>query len=163
MRASRPYMPGYGTLPASEGSGLLPWSWAEARLRAAHDFWLASVRPDGRPHVMPVWGIWDGEALWFSTSNGSRKSRNLLADPRCTMTTADALSPVVMDGRVTLLTDPDSIARAVALMNEKYETNYDVSFQDPDVNRTFRFTPEVAFGLVENDFTGSPTRWSWDR
>ena len=163
MEASRPYMPGYGTLSADEGSGLLPWSWAEERLRAAHDFWLASVWPDGRPHVMPVWGVWDGEALWFSTSNGSRKSRNLLADARCTMSTADALNPVIMEGQVELLTDDESIARAIALVNEKYGTNYDVSFQDPNVNRTFRFSPSVAFGLLENDFAGSPTRWTWDR
>ena len=161
MRIARPHMPGYGTLPATEGSGLLPWSWADDKLRASHDFWLATVRADGRPHVMPIWGVWDGHALWFSTSNGSRKSRNLLAEPRCTIATDDALNPVVMDGRVELLTDDESIKRAISLVNEKYATNYDVSFQDPNVNRTFRFTPEVAFGLLETDFAGSPTRWTW--
>jgi len=161
MRIARPHMPGYGTLPATEGSGLLPWSWADDKLRTSHDFWLATARPDGRPHVMPIWGVWDGRALWFSTSNGSRKSRNLLAEPRCTIATDDALNPVVMDGRVELLTDDESIARAISLVNEKYATNYDVSFQDPNVNRTFRFTPEVAFGLLETDFAGSPTRWTW--
>jgi PPOX class probable F420-dependent enzyme len=162
MRVERPYMPGYGTLPAAEGTGLLPWSWADEKLRAAHDFWLASIRPDGRPHVMPVWGVWDGTAVWFSTSNGSRKSCNLLADPRCTLTTDDALNPVILDGRVELLTDAASIERAIALVNEKYATNYDVSFQDPNVNRTFRFTPEVGFGLLESDFAGSPTRWTFE-
>jgi PPOX class probable F420-dependent enzyme len=161
MRIARPHMPGYGTLPATEGSGLLPWSWADDKLRTSHDFWLATARPDGRPHVMPIWGVWDGRALWFSTSNGSRKSRNLLAEPRCTIATDDALNPVVMDGRVELLTDDESIKRAISLVNEKYATNYDVSFQDPNVNRTFRFTPEVAFGLLETDFAGSPTRWTW--
>jgi len=161
MRIARPHMPGYGTLPATEGTGLLPWSWADDKLRASHDFWLATVRADGRPHVMPIWGVWDGHALWFSTSNGSRKSRNLLAEPRCTIATDDALNPVVMDGRVELLTDDESIKRAISLVNEKYATNYDVSFQDPNVNRTFRFTPEVAFGLLETDFAGSPTRWTW--
>jgi len=161
MRIARPHMPGYGTLPATEGSGLLPWSWADDKLRASHDFWLATVRADGRPHVMPIWGVWDGHALWFSTSNGSRKSRNLLAEPRCTIATDDALNPVVMDGRVELLTDDESIKRAISLVNEKYATNYYVSFQDPNVNRTFRFTPEVAFGLLETDFAGSPTRWTW--
>ena len=35
-------MPGYGTLPATEGGGLLPWSWAEERLIRSHDFWLAN-------------------------------------------------------------------------------------------------------------------------
>jgi hypothetical protein len=37
-RASRPYMPDYGVQPADEGTGLLPWSWAEERLIGSHDY-----------------------------------------------------------------------------------------------------------------------------
>jgi hypothetical protein len=55
-RASRPNMPGYGILGPTQGSGLLPWSWAEQRLLAARNYWVASCWPDGRPHVMPVVG-----------------------------------------------------------------------------------------------------------
>lgn len=51
-------MPGYGTLPEGEGDGLLPWSWAEERLVRSHDFWLATVTPDGAPHLMPAWAVW---------------------------------------------------------------------------------------------------------
>ena len=47
-------------------------------------------------------------------------------------------------------------------MNAKYGTSYEPSFLDPDVNATFRITPEVVFGLTENDFVGSPTRWTFD-
>jgi hypothetical protein len=65
-------MPGYGTLPEGEGGGLLPWSWAEERLVRSHDFWLATVTPDGAPHLMPVWAVWHEGRLWFSSSNGSR-------------------------------------------------------------------------------------------
>ena len=75
--ASRPYMPGYGTLPPGEGTGLLPWTWALARLQESHDFWLATVWPDGRPHLSPVWAVWDDGALWFSASPRSRKMRNI--------------------------------------------------------------------------------------
>ena len=46
-------MPGYGIVGPDEGRGLLPWSWAEERLIASHDYWVATVWPDGRPHVMP--------------------------------------------------------------------------------------------------------------
>jgi hypothetical protein len=56
-RASRPYMPGYGILGPTKGSGLLPWSWAEERLTASRNYWVASSWPDGRPHSMPVWGV----------------------------------------------------------------------------------------------------------
>ena len=47
-------------------------------------------------------------------------------------------------------------------MNTKYGTSYDPSFLDPDVNATFRISPEVVFGLTEDDFAGSPTRWTFD-
>lgn len=70
-------MPGYGILPADEGTGLLPWSWAQQRLSSSVNYWLASVWPDGRPHVMAVWGVWDGLLLWFSSGGRSRKTRNL--------------------------------------------------------------------------------------
>jgi len=85
-RASRPYMPGYGIVGPTQGSGLLPWSWAEERLTASRNYWVASSWPDGRPHAMPVWGIWHDGALWFSSSRQSRKARNLAADPRCVVT-----------------------------------------------------------------------------
>ena len=49
-------MPGYGILGPTQDSGLLPWSWAEQRLLAARNYWVASCWPDGRPHVMPVVG-----------------------------------------------------------------------------------------------------------
>ena len=75
-------MPGYGTQPEGEGGGLLPWSWAEERLVRSHDFWLATVTPHGAPHLMPVWAVWHEGQLWFSSSNGSRKARNLGSEPR---------------------------------------------------------------------------------
>jgi hypothetical protein len=55
--ADRPVMPGYGVLPADQGSGLIAWAEAERRLTVSHDYWCATVRPDGAPHVTPVWGV----------------------------------------------------------------------------------------------------------
>ncbi|HEV7727921.1 MAG TPA: pyridoxamine 5'-phosphate oxidase family protein [Modestobacter sp.] len=68
--ADRPVLPGYGVLPAAEGSGLLPSAEAERRLAVSHDYWCATVRPDGRPHVMPVWGVWRAGRLWLSSGSG---------------------------------------------------------------------------------------------
>lgn len=39
------------------GTGLLPWSHAEQRLRDARRYWLTTVRADGRPHATPLWGV----------------------------------------------------------------------------------------------------------
>lgn len=159
--ASRPYMPGYGTKGPREGRGLLPWSWAEERLRNSHDYWVATVQPDRRPHLMPVWGVWDDGALWWSSSLGSRKARNVTADSRCTIATDNAWEPVVLEGTAERVTNHDALARFIRLENEKYETGYSVDFLDPSVNATFRVAPSWVFSLTEDDFEGSPTRWTF--
>lgn len=152
-------MPGYGILGASEGSGLLSWTWATERLVAAHDYWVATVWPDGRPHVMPVWGVWLHDALWFSSSRSSRKVRNVIADPRCVITTDNALEPVVIEGVAKIIRDRARISTFLAASNAKYATAYAIDFLDPDLNATLRIRPTWAFGLDEADFSGSPTRW----
>jgi general stress protein 26 len=157
--ADRPHMPGYGTLGPAEGSGLLSWAWAERRLADSHEYWLATVWPDGRPHVMPVWGVWQNQALWFSSGLRSRKARNLASDPRCVLTTDTPREPVIIEGRAELVGDLEAIGDFARWVNLKYQTDYPVDFYDPAVNGCFRVRPTWAFGIADGDFTGSPTRW----
>jgi PPOX class probable F420-dependent enzyme len=161
--ASRPYMPGYGIVDADQGTGLLPWSWATERLARSHDYWVATSGADGRPHVMPVWGVWMDEALWFSSSRGSRKARNLASNPRCAITTDNAYEPVVIEGDAELIDERAAIGRFVERSNQKYETSYPLEFFIQPSNACFRVRPVWAFGLTESDFTGSPTRWTFPR
>jgi PPOX class probable F420-dependent enzyme len=154
-------MPGYGLLGPAEGRGLLPWEWAHERLVVSHDYSLATVRGDARPHLMPVWGLWDGDALWFSSANASRKANNLRADPRCSVATDNAYEPVVLEGHARVVTDRDRLRRALELENRKYGTNYGVEMLDPAHNLWFELRPTWAFALDEDDFTGTPTRWSF--
>ena len=150
-------MPGYGTLPATEGSGLLPWSWAEERLARSHDFWLATVTPQGAPHLMPVWGV------WFSSANGSRKARNLSTDARCTVSTDNPLEPVVVQGRAERITGDRELRAMLAAENAKYGTDYGPEMVDPALNSVFALRPEWAFALDSSDFAGSPTRYTFGR
>ena len=161
--ASRPHMPGYGLLDARKGTGLLPWSWARERIERSHDYWVATARPDGRPHIMPVWGAWLDDALWFSCSRASRKARNLAAQPACSVATDNAYEPVVIEGRAELVDDVAAIGRFVSAINDKYRTNYGIDFFTKASNACFRVRPSWAFGLMESDFTGSPTRWTFGR
>jgi hypothetical protein len=154
-------MPGYGLRPAAEGTGLLPWSWAEGKLTVSRNYWVVSVWPDGRPHAMPVWGMWDDGMLWFSSSRQSRKSKNLTADPRCVVSTEDTQNPVVVDGLAELVTSHDDLVTMLALGNAKYSTDYGIEMLDPALNSSFRVRPRWVFGLEASDFTGSPTRWEF--
>lgn len=159
--AGRPHMPGYGIAGPEAGTGLLPWSWAVERLTGSHDYWLATVGPEGHPHVMPVWGVWHDGGVWFSSGLRSRKARNLAAQPACTLTTDDAQQPVVVEGTAERVTDPDRLRAFAAAVDAKYDTDYGVEFYDPAVNGVWRVAPAWAFGLVQDDFSGSPTRWTF--
>jgi len=152
-------MPGYGISGPDAGTGLLPWHWAEQKLVASHDYWIVTVRPDGAPHAMPVWGVWDDGALYFSSGVRSRKVRNLTADPRCVLTIADTTDPVVLEGSAEMVRDTPALERMLGLLNAKYSTSYGAELVDPEVNATVRVRPARGFGLVQDDFSGSPTRW----
>ena len=159
-RADRPHMPGYGVRPPSEGTGLLPWDWAIERLARSHDYWLASASHDGEPHLMPVWAVWMGDALWFSCGNDSRKTRNLRADGRCSLATDDAAAPVVVQGVAEVVSDIAELHKLLDAENAKYGTNYGIDMLDPAMNTCFRVRPAKVIGLDTADFTGSPTRWT---
>jgi len=74
-------MPGYRILKPEEGTGLRPWEWGRDRLDRARTYWVATARPDGRPHAMAVWGQWLDDRFWFSSDLRSRKARNLMVRP----------------------------------------------------------------------------------
>ena len=153
-------MPGYGTLAADQGSGLLPWTWATERLAASHDYWLATVWPDGRPHVTPVWGVWRDDALWWSCSPGSRKTRNLSHNPAAVATTDDTASPVVVEGVAEAVTDAAAVDDFAHRVNAKYEVSYPEAFFVE--NACFRLRPTWVFALRSDDFEGAPTRWLFE-
>ena len=150
-------MPGYGVAGADEGGGLLPWSWAEERLTEALRYWVATAGPGGAPHVMPLWAIWLDGSVWFSTGTGSRKARNLRADPRCAVHT-DGEDPVVVNGVAEFVTEQSEVAR----MSESYVRKYPAPPPDPSENPIVRVRPRVVIGLIEAQFSTSPTRWTFD-
>jgi PPOX class probable F420-dependent enzyme len=154
-------MPGYGILAPDQGSGLLPWSWALARLRDSHDYWVATVWPDGRPHLMPVWAVWDEGTLWFSSSLRSRKVRNIRAGSAVSVSTEDPRNPVVLEGTAEVVTETPALQRFLDGMNGKYDTDYPLDFLDPEKNASVLVRPRWAFGVAHEDFTGSPTRWDF--
>lgn len=155
-------MPGYGILPAEEGSGLLDWAATAERLATSRNYWVATVRPDGRPHLWPVWAVWLGEALWFCAGLRSRKVRNLQHNPEIVITADDSEDPIVIEGRAEIVTEMPAIEVFRAALNKKYEVTYGLDFFDPAVNASIRVRPAQAFALVQADFVGSPTRWRFD-
>jgi nitroimidazol reductase NimA-like FMN-containing flavoprotein (pyridoxamine 5'-phosphate oxidase superfamily) len=155
-------MPGYG-LPRSK-KGLLPWKWAEQRLNKSRQYWIATTRPDKRPHVMVVWALWLDGALYFSTGSKSRKARNLAKNPHCTMCTEKADEAVILEGTVETEKNVERIREFLRLYEKKYK--WDMSSMADDLLRlkepVFRLRPKTAFGLAEKTFATSATRWIFE-
>lgn len=158
-RASRPHMPGYGILGPDHGRGLLPWNLARERLTKGHNYWLATTRPDGAPHVMPVWGLWLGDKFYFSTGWRSRKARNLAANPRCVVCPDGSDPAIIVEGVAEDVTDALVIEKFVKSYNEKYNWNIDGS-EGP----IYAVQPRVAFAFTDapGEFVGSATRWQFN-
>jgi nitroimidazol reductase NimA-like FMN-containing flavoprotein (pyridoxamine 5'-phosphate oxidase superfamily) len=141
---------------------MLDWSWAEDRLVSSKNYWVGTVWPDNRPHIMAVWAVWHDGGLWFSSSKPSRKIQNLSQNPNCVVTTDNPWEPVVLDGTAEVITEMEQIAAFLENTNRKYDTNYAVDFLDPAVNSTVRVAPRWVFSLTEDDFGGSPTKWVFE-
>jgi len=159
-KASRPHMPGYG-LP-SGNKGLLPWTWAEQRLKKSHNYWITTVRPDGSPHTMVVWGLWLEGRFLFSTGSKSRKAKNLARNPNCVVCTEHAHEAVIVEG-IAEVAGVASRRKLLAKYKEKYK--FDMSSMKDDIlamtEPVFAVRPRTVFGLWEREFIGKATRWKF--
>jgi PPOX class probable F420-dependent enzyme len=105
---------------------LLDWARIEARLNEGlgqapgaggpdrHTCWLATINPDGSPHVTGIGALWADGTWWFETGRNSRKGRNLARDPRCTLSVATRDFDLVVEGEAALVTDPATVADLAA-------------------------------------------------
>jgi Pyridoxamine 5'-phosphate oxidase len=160
-KPSRPHAPGYG-LPRGN-KGLLPWSWAEQRLKKSHNYWITTVKPNGSPHTMVVWGLWQDGRFLFSTGSKSRKARNLAENPRSVVCTEDAHEAVIIEGVAEIADMP---ARQKFLLTYERKYKFDMSNVKQDIlsmkEPVFGGRPRMAFGLWEKEFIGKSTRWKFE-
>jgi hypothetical protein len=163
-KASRPYWPDALQSPTDATTGLKPWSWALERLEKSHNYWICTTRPDGRPHLMVVWGIWREDAFWFSTGPRTRKAKNIAAEPDCVIATEKADETVILEGIAQEIKDR-SVWKQIA---ESYDRKYGgeiLPLLESSGGSIFRVEPQVAFGQDEHaaNFLESATRWHFSR
>jgi hypothetical protein len=138
--ASAPRMYG-GTLEPMR----LPWRWATARLEAAHTYWIATTRPDGRPHTRPVWGVW--LAITVHVESGE--------------------DVVIVEGIAEIARGEELLQ----LVNALYAAKYQWDEPDSDDDPFYVAHPQVVFGWVGDSsgqdggaaFHGTATRWQFER
>ncbi len=75
-----------------------------------HTCWLATINPDGSPHVTGVGALWVDGTFWFETGEHTRKGRNLAHDPRCTLSLAAHAFDLIVEGRAEQVRDTGTVA-----------------------------------------------------
>jgi hypothetical protein len=153
----RPPFKGYGVPESDEG--LLAWSWAVERLEEARNYWVSTSRPDGRPHAMPVWGIWLEDAFFFGSARDSAKSRNLAANPAIVVHLESGDETVILEGVAEPVLDHALEKRVDAAYGPKYGFSPDSSGEtDP----WFVVRPKRAYAWIEREYPASATQFDFD-
>jgi hypothetical protein len=161
-KVGRPHWPDAISNPSDDLSALKSWNWAVERLEKSHNYWISTARPDGRPHLMVVWGIWWNGAFWFSTGPKTRKAKNIAAQPHCVFGTEKADEAVIVEGRATEITDRAQWKRMGEVYDKKYGGKL-LPMLDSSGGSVFRIEPKVAFGQDEHaeNYVDAATRWTF--
>ncbi len=109
----------------------------QRKLETAENIWFGSVRPDGRPHLAPVWFAWNGRKLYICIEERSIKGRNVASNPQVVLALEDGLNPVICEGKAVPLAGPLP-PDIVAIFRKKY--NWDIS-ADGQYNQLLEITP----------------------
>lgn len=158
--------------PRFSSEKVTPTSWAEGRerLEKAEVYWLATVRPDGRPHVTPLIAVWLEGALYFCTGEDERKAKNLADNGHCSLTTGcNTLNEegldLVVEGEAVRVSDEVKLQRVAEVYEAKYGSDWRFSVHDGafkgmegNVALVYEVAPTTAFGFGKGK-SFSQTRW----
>src|SRR5262245_43409466 len=161
---------------------LLDWARIEERLPAGvtqapdtggpnrHTCWLATINPDGSPHVTGIGALWTDGCFWFETGQSTRKGRNLARDPRCVLSVSTQEFDLVVEGDATVVTDPATVADRAARgaaegwparvddTGQALTAEYSAPSAGPPPWHVYRLTPRTATALA-TVAPGGATRW----
>jgi hypothetical protein len=103
-------------LPSGYGKATrqLAWSDVRAEIERAERYWIATTRPDGRPHVVPVDGIWLDDLWYYGGSEEAIHVQTVAANPNVVMHLEDAMKAVIVEGEVRQTKPTEPIAKRLA-------------------------------------------------
>lgn len=157
------------------GSAELPWSRARDILAsdsptADLTFFVATVRPDGRPHSAGVGAIWVDDALYFVGGPGTRRSRNLAVNPACSISVRLPGLDLVLEGDAHRVTDSSTLERVAGVYRDggwpasvegdALTAPFTAPSAGPPPWYLYRLTLHTAFGVAGAEPHGA-TRWDF--
>ncbi|MFZ4519251.1 MAG: pyridoxamine 5'-phosphate oxidase family protein [Microthrixaceae bacterium] len=99
------------------------------RLADDRNLWLATARPDGRPHLVPVWFVFVGGSFWVGTGARSVKVANVRRSGLATVALEDGNAPVAAECAAREVARPFP-AEVVTAFRDKYSWDLDVDVDE---------------------------------
>ena len=154
----------------------LEWSRARAALAgpptADVTHFLGTCRPDGTPHAAGIGAQWLDGDLYFTSSPGARKARDLAANPACTISVRLPGIDLVLDGTATQVTEPETLEQVAAgyrtggwpaeLDGDALTAPFSAPSAGPPPWQVYRFVFHTVVGVATSEPNGA-TRWRFDR
>jgi hypothetical protein len=159
---------GYGNVP-------LEWSRVIEALDATRDldqadaagrYWIATTRPDGRPHLMAVGIVWADDHFYLVAGPKTQKARNLARDPRCSIGVAAPGIDVVAEGEARIVRDESELRRIAGLYSGwgpqvrdgAFWHEYSAPSAGPPPWDVYEITPKTVYAVAGVEPHGA-TRW----
>jgi pyridoxamine 5'-phosphate oxidase-like protein len=152
------------------GAKPIPWSRALKQLGSSTQgtYWLATTKPDGRPHVAAVGALWVDEKIYFVSGARTRKSRNLAANPSCVVSVSLTGIDLVFEGTAIRVTDRPTLLRLAeryaaqgwpaSVSGAAFTAEYSAPSAGPPPWNLYVIRTGTAFGVSSGDPPGA-TRW----
>ena len=154
----------------------IPWSRALEALESAErrneTSFLATTRPDGRPHMAAVGALWDNGKVYFVSGAGTRKSKNVVQKPECAIAMSLTGIDLVIEGVAERVTDDEMLRRLAkryvdqgwpaTVKDGAFTAPYSAPSAGPAPWDLYAITPRTIFGVL-SDEPGGATRWRFGR
>ena len=159
------------------GAAALPWNRARDLLVSETPtsdltFFIGTVRPDGRPHAAGVGAIWVDDVLYFVSGPGTRRARNLAANPACSVSVRLPGIDLTGEGEAHRVTDAATLERVAAVYREggwpatvtgdALTAPFNAPSAGPPPWHLYRLTLHRAVGVASAEPYGA-SRWDFAR
>lgn len=160
IKTTRPaFPPGYVEHPKAE----VPWEHVARQLSEAQNYWVCSVRPDGRPHCVPRWAVFIDGLIYYDGSPQTRHAQNITRNPHVSLHLESGTQAVILEGTSRPAGKPSAqlAGKLVQTYTAKYAgQGYRPTADQWDEGGLYVFTPRQCIAWTA--FTDDPTKFLFE-